>query len=68
MGFWRKEVRCNERKIDLRSAYNSCFYKLLLQTKERESRDCIKGGFRNSFAFGGLLFGRCVAAVEKEVV
>lgn len=68
MGFWRKEVRCNGGKIDLCGTYYPCFYELLLQAKERESRDCIKGCFWNSFTFGGLLFGRCVAAVEKEVV
>lgn len=68
MGFWREEVRCNGGKIDLCSTYYPRFYELLLQTKEQESRDCIKGGFWNSFVFCGLLFGCCVAAVEKEVI
>ena len=50
------------------STYYPRFHELLLQAKEREGRGCIKGGFWNSFTFGSLLFGRCVAAVEKEVI
>ena len=68
MGFWREGTRNNERKIDLCSAYGAGFYKLFLQTKERESGVCIEGGFWNSFALSGLLFGRCITAVEKEVI